>query len=1837
MEPHSLDGRFSEPDSQVLWKDDERVFRRGWRFDGEGTRRAALLVVPAAEHPSRSTLDAFRHEYELKDELDGAWAVRPLELAREAGRVMLVLEDPGGESLGGLVTPIEPGPFLRLAIGIAVALGKLHQRGLVHKDIKPANLLANGSTGEVRLTGFGMASRLAREHQSPRSPETLAGTLAYMAPEQTGRMNRSVDSRSDLYSLGVTLYQLLTGALPFAAVEPMEWVHCHLARLPVPPAERLPEIPSVISAIVMKLLAKRAEDRYQTAAGIERDLRRCLGQWDTQRRIDEFPLGEHDTPDRLRIPEKLYGRENEVEILLGAFDHVVRGGGPQLVLVSGYSGIGKSSVVNELQPVLVPPRGLFASGKFDQYKRDIPYATLAQAFQSLIRQLLTKSEAELSRWRHDLRDALDQNGRLIVDVVPELKLIIGDQPALPDVSAPDAQRRFQLAFRQFIGVFARAEHPLALFLDDLQWLDAATLELLADLLTRSELQHLLVIGAYRDNEVDASHPLTRKLEAIRSEGGEITQITLGPLSQAHLEQLLADTLRSNPERSAPLARLVREKTGGNPFFTIQFIHSLAEEEMLTIDRDAACWSWDLHRVRARAYTDNVVDLMLLKLVRLPSRTQSALQQLACLGSTADTTTLSLILEESPEQVQTDLWESTRLGFIEGVDGSYRFIHDRVHEAAYSLIPEGSRAEAHLRIGRLLAAHTSSQKLEEKIFDIVNHLNRGATLITSRAERENLSEMNLIAGKRAKASTAYASALKYFNQGAELLGDEGWERRRDLMLPMELERAECEFLTGALEAADRRLTALASRTTTTMERASLASLHMNVCTELMQPARAVTVALDYLRHVGIECSPHPTETEVRRQYERVWLRLGGRAIEELKDLPRMTDPESAATVDLLTKILVAALLTDRNLDCLTSCWAVELSLERGNCAASCLAYISLSRAALWHFRDYQTAFRFAQVGLELVESDAFQRLQGAVYINFGALIAPWMKHVRTATDLARRAFEAANKIGDLRYANYANIALGSDLLFSGDSLSDVLRDAERALAFAQKTRFSGDIDLVIPQLALILTLRGLTPTFGCFDCELIQELQFERYLGDNPNLAIHECWYWIRKMQARFLASDYTGALAASSKAQELLWVSTAYIEEAEYHFYSALSRAAFCDSIAVDEHAGHLGALAAHERQLEIWSEICPENFESRATLVGAEIARIETRDLDAMRLYERAIRSSRTNGFVHNEALAYERASAFYRARGFDQFADSYLRNARACYAAWGADGKVRQLDRMYPRLKQDEASPGSASTIAAPVEGLDLAAVIRVSQAFAGEMVLEKLLDIVMRKAMEHAGAERGALIVPQGNEPKVEAEAETSGNDVIVRLRAAFCDPGPSFPGSIVRYVMRTHDSLILDDAISDSSFSTDPHIRAHRVRSVLCLPLLNQGKLTGILYLENNLAARVFTPDRLALLKVLAVQAAISLENTRLYSDLEDREAKIRRLVDANILGVFIWNLDGAIVEANEAFLHMLQHGRDDLLSGRLRWRDLTPVEWRERDQCALETVQMIGTVQPYEKEFLRKDGSRVSVLIGAALFEETGNEGVAFVLDLTERKRVEQSLRQLESDLAHMNRLSTLGELTASLAHEVKQPIATARNNARAALNFMDLRPPDWNEVREAVSCIVGDADRAGAIIDRISDQIKKAPPRKQRCDVNAAINEVIGLARSVTTSNGISVQTRLADELGPVLVDRVQLQQVVLNLILNAVEAMGSADSGPRDLIISTAQDRTGVLVAVRDSGPGINPADLERIFRSFYTTKAGGTGMGLSVCRSIIDAHGGHLWAGVNEPRGAVFQFTLPGADQGS
>ena len=1320
---------------------------------------------------------------------------------------------------------------------------------------------------------------------------------------------------------------------------------------------------------------------------------------------------------------------------------------------------------------------------------------------------------------------------------------------------------------------------------------------------------------------------------------------------------------------------------GNPFFAIQFIIALAEESFLSFDHSAGKWSWDLDRIQAKGYTDNVADLMVAKLNRLASGTQEALQEFACLGNSAAISTLSivhgLVLGSrdgeggiSEQDLASDLWQAERLEFIVRTEGFYRFIHDRVQESAYSLIPASARAEAHLRIGRLLKTRTLPEKREEAIFEIVSQFNRGAALINSREERGEVAELNLLAGKRAKASTAYVSALKYFVSGATLLEDDAWEPKHELAFALEFHRAECEFLTDRAAAAEERLRILSSRAANAVELASVTCLRVDLYMTLSQSDRAVEVALDYLRYLGVEWSPHPVAQEAREEYDRIWINLGSRPIEQLIDLPLMSDPVSLATMDVLTKLLPAAGFTDAKLNSLVVCRMVNLSIEHGCNDGFSFACVCLGMIAGPHFDNYSAGFRFGQLGYELVEKRGLKRFQARTYMNFGSHVMPWTKHVRACRDLVRRAFRAAEEAGDLVFAGASCSTLNTNLLVAGDPLEEVQREAEHGLEFAQKARF----DLVKPELGLIRTLRGLTRRFGSFDDDQFDELRFERHLATNP-AALPECFYWIRKLQARFFAGDYASAVDASLRAQQLLWTAPSHFELAEYYFYSALARAAAfgssfagpakedlsAEALAKEEvrlsrtKEEHFTSLLEHYKQLTLWSENCPENFENRAALVGAEIARIEGRALDAMDLYEQAIRSAHSNGFIHNEALASELTSRFYAARGFDLIAQGYLQKARDCYTRWGANGKVQQLDQLNPQLGAPEPVMALTSAIGTQVDQLDLATLIRVSQALSGEIILEKLVDTLMRTAIEHAGAERGLLIIPRDDEYRIESEATTSGDTVIVNVRERSVT-GTALPESVLRYVARTKQSVILDDASVQNRFSEDDYLHQRRSKSVLCLPLVKQAKLMGVLYLENSLAPRVFTPNRLTILELLASQAAISLDNARLYAGLaqlnaeltqenSDRrraedalrgsEQRLQDIIDNTSAAIFVKDLGLRYLLINSEFERRHNVRRDEIRGK----SDFDILPYQVAKEVRANDVQVIEAGAPiqFEEVVPSEQGNRCNICSKFLLRDRNGKPyavcGIA--TDITERRQAEDALQQAQAEIARVSRMTTMEQLAASIAHEVNQPLAAIVTSGNACLNWLVASPPNLRKARGAVERIVRDGNRASDVLKRVRTLLRKAPLVKSPVNVNEVIQEVLALVGGELRKQSVELLSELGLDLPPVTGDFVQLQQVLLNLVMNAIESMATTTQRPRTLHIQSRLDdnggRSAVLVTVRDSGVGLAPEEMVQVFEAFYSTKPEGMGMGLWICRSIIEVHGGQLTARPNDAGGATFQFVLP------
>ena len=1870
--------------TETLHQDGRTTLYRAFR---SGDPRSVILKVLDPHRCRERDLERLRHEYETGASLDVKSIARPLRLETYRGMPALVLEDCGGEPLERLLDgPIPLERFLDLAIGVAGAVADVHARGLVHKDLKPANILVQHGAAEVKLADFGIATRAPREQQEARPPPLIEGSLPYMSPEQTGRMNRALDSRSDLYSLGVTFYQMLTGRLPFEARDPLEWIFCHVARAPPSPAQIIPGLPEAVVRIVMKLLAKMAEDRYQTARGLVHDLERCREQWRERRRVDPFPLAARDVPDRLQIPQRLYGREGQVAELLRAFEHVADTGAPELVLVSGYSGIGKSSLVHELEKPILGRRGLFAAGKFDQYKRDVPYSTIVQAFRGLVLDLLVEGEERVSAWRQRLQDALGVNARLIVDMIPQVALMIGPQPPVPELPLSEAKSRFHVVFRRFLGVFAHEEHPLTLFLDDLQWVDAASLELLMEILTSPETRHLLAVGAYRDNEVTPAHPLMIALALMRRTALPVRELVLTPLSPEHLGQLVADTTRRSPEDVEPLTLLVREKTAGNPFFAIQFLTSLHEEGLIRLDPEALAWRCDIERARGRGYTDNVADLMVAKLRRLPAEAQEAVSLAACVGNAADASTLALLRERSQEETHHDLWVLVREGLLHRSGDTYRFSHDRVQQAAHALIPEAQRCATHLRIGRLLRAHTPAAQLTERVFDIVNQLNRGASLVEDPQERYEVAELDLVAGRRARASTAYGAAAQYLAAGVAMLPDSAWQERYELAFASNLELARCAYLIGSFDEAERHVALALRNARTRAEKAACHLLRIEVYAINGEVEKAIDSVLECAALFDLQFERHPPAESVQQRYDSIMRSLGDRRIEQLVDLPPMSDPDILIFVDALVAAIPIAYQHDLCLPFAFTSEVVRLSIERGNAPCSAHAYALFGMLVGPYLGQYRQAYRFGKVGHDLTERRGLLEHEAGNAVCFGYYTLFWTRHVKEGLAYLEAGLRAGAETGALRDASYCATNIISVLLACGDPLDEVERRSAEMLGFVRNANFGYVKDMILSQRRLVHRLRGRTSSQSAGGSPEDEGLD-TRVLHRVP---LTVCVYYIRKLQERFLFGDYREALSAAIQAKDLLWTSMASWERCEHSYFFALSLAATCAETSSRDREEPLHALRAEVELHRGWAENGPENFQNRHALVSAELARVEGRELEAERLYEEAIRSASDDGFVQNEALAYELASRFHRARARHLIADTYLREARACYVRWGAEGKVRQIDQLHPRLLGIR-SPVPSTTFVARSEHLDLLSVAKASQTISSETEIEKLVGTLLQVVLEQGGARRGQLLLARKGELFIEAEASLEREAVATRVLPSLAVESSRSAGdaplpiSIVHYVRLTREPVVIEDVSAGSGkLASDPYFTRHATRSVLCLPIMRH-ELVGLLYLENDLVAGAFTPDRLTALSLLASQAAISVENARLL--LEERQARqrssflaeagallsesldyketlirlgrlcVRSLADWCVLDLLegheIHRLAGACADpAKEPLLEQLRQrypARWDsphassrcLRTGAPIWvptatderlRDLTEDDDHLRLVRALGAGSLLAVPLPAR-------GQVLGVLtLSSGTPGRYGRVDLDLVREVAHRSAIALDNARLYRETQHAVRVRD--EFLQVASHELRTPIAALTlsldNLLRASRSGRNVAPEVTRRLTEL-------AARQGIRLTRLVDdlldvsRIEMGPLALDlaKVDLAAVARDVAerfeaGLARA-----GCSLSIRCSR---PVLGrwDGSRIDQVVTNLVSNAVK-FGAGKS----IEIDVGEEAGTARLSVRDHGIGIDTALRAGIFdrfqRAVSTAHYGGLGLGLYISRRIIEAHGGSIRVESEPGAGATFTIELPCAGHAS
>ncbi len=1435
--------------------------------------QAVLVRSLKGERPDDDRVRRLEHEFNLRQELDESWAVRPAALERAEGRPLLVLADPGGSTLRALLgKPMEIAGFLQLAVAIATALARLHERGLIHKDLRPANILVDeGGGGTVRLTGFGIASPAPREHDPVGSHDGAIGSYQYMAPEQTGRMNRSIDLRTDLYALGVTFYEMLTGALPFAAADPLGWMHSHVARTPVPPDERQPSVPPQLAAIVMKLLAKTAEQRYQTASGLAADLRRCQRDWRATGAIATFPLGASDLPGRLMIPEQLYGREAEHETLIQAFDRVAGGGRPELILVSGYSGIGKSSLVGQLEASITSERALFLSGKFDQFRRDVPYATMAEAFRIMVRRILGQSEAEVARWRSEILDRVGPNAQLMADLIPELGLVIGPQDPVAELAPAEARNRFQGTFRRFLGVFARADRPLVLFLDDLQWADGASLKLIEHLLAQDAMRGFMVIGAYRSNEVTPAHPLPASLAAIRTSGGPVREIALEPLAAADLARFLADTLRVAGREVDPLARLVHDKTGGNPFFVIQFLTTLEEERLLAFDAAAATWRWKLPEIRDKAFTDNIVDLMVAKLLRLSDETRDLLHRLACLGNSARLRILAVAADMSEEAVLRHLEGAVRAGFLALRGTTVKFVHDRILEAAYSLQPEAAQAVTHLEIGRLLLEHLTEPEIDDAVFDIVNQFNRAGPSVIDPGEAVRLCRLNALAGRRAKAAAAYGSAEAYFRQAASLLAPDAWEARYEECFVLYLDLSESVFVGEKYEEAERLFDLLLGYAHTIFDTVRVHRSRIKLHQVTGRNDVAATIGLEALKLLGLTVpeSDDEARAQVVAAHRAVAGKLGRRRIVDLIDAPACTDANAAQTMGLLADALTPMYFMRPAVYGLMVLHLVNLSLDHGNTPDSVTGYSAYGVLLVGLLvEDFDAAFEFSNVALRLNEKYGTKKLQGPLQFRHGVFINHWRRPMASSMPYLDQAFQASLDTGDMVFAAYAASTHVPCSFEIGDRLETVREAAQKYQPFARQTKMYPVVHGIAADLAFIAAMEGTATEVG------------EEYLAafEKGKLATGVVRFFIQNQIVHFTHRAFDRALVSAEQAMPRMRAITGMPTQVSHHFYLALTLASLLPAAGAGRRAEMAELLAAQRKRFETWARLCPGNFAGRRLLIEAEAARVEGRALDAIDGYEAAVAAARDQGQLLVEAHALEAAGRFYAGRNVQTVAHAHVERAHDAFRRWGAQRKARLLEEEFPFLAaQGRVRPAGAALPGGREDDVELMTVVKASQAVSGEIVLGKLIESLLTFVLEYAGAQRGLLIVSEGGDHRLAAEAVSTGAGIAVAARQAA--PTPSdLPLAVLHYAARTRERVLLNDVAVLNPFSADPYVIQARPKSVLCLPVVRQSKLVAVLYLENSLTAGAFTPGKVALLDLLASQAAISLENAALYTEMENRVAR-----------------------------------------------------------------------------------------------------------------------------------------------------------------------------------------------------------------------------------------------------------------------------------------------------------------------------------------------------------------------
>ncbi|RAM52604.1 MAG: serine/threonine protein kinase [Hapalosiphonaceae cyanobacterium JJU2] len=1868
--------------TEQIYLGSRTIVYRGIR---EQDQQPVIIKIMRNEYPSLSEIAQFRNQYIINKKFNSPGIVKTYSLENYHNGYAIVMEDFGGISLQQWMgkTNLEISnieniktfeltipDFLDIGIKIALILDQLHRQRVIHKDIKPANILINPTTKEIKIIDFSIASLLPREIQCLTNPNVLEGTLSYISPEQTGRMNRGIDYRTDFYSLGITFFELLTGQLPFIAADSMELVYSHIAK-EAPKANQInSKIPPILSEIISKLMAKNAEARYQSALGLKYDLEICKQKWQESGIIDYFELATKDISNRFLIPEKLYGRQREVETLLAAFESLGNFNSAkqaEMILVVGDPGVGKTAVVNEVHKPIVRQRSYFIKGKFDQFQRDIPFSGWVEAFQDLIRQLLLESDAEIQGWKAKILSALGDQAQVIINVIPQLEQITGKQPPVDELFSNAAENRFNLLFQKFIHIFTSKEHPLVIFLDDLQWADTASLKFLQLLTTsihspvlysvKSEdtLEfageeigineiNLLLIGAYRDNEVSRTHPLYLTFNEIEKTRGIIHTITLKSLNQSDLNCLIADTLHCTESMAIPLTQMVFAKTKGNPFFTNQFLKSLHAEELIKFHFDVGYWQYNLAKIMTLSLTDDVVEFMAMQIEKLPKHSQEILKLAACIGNQFDLKTLSIVYEKNAIDTASDLWMALHEGliipeteqyklFIEDTDTSliiddvrqstqlaitknqlpkYKFVHDRVQQAAYSLIPEDKKKSIHLKIGKLLLQKITTQNREENIFSLVNQFNIALDLITNQVEGDELAAMNLIAGRRALASTAYATAIKYLTTGIELLKDNSWKRKYDLTLSLYETAAEVAYLVGNFEQMEQLVEVVLQRAKTLLEKVKVYEVKIKAYGARNQAQEALTTALNVLKLLGVEFPENPNQSDVQLAMMEITSNLTGKCIQDLVHLAEMTETQLVAVMNILTLANVISYGFAPNIFLLILLKQINLSLKYGNSPSSTYAYVVYGLILCGVLGDIETGYQFGKLSESLLSKFHHQTFIAKITLIYNANIKYLKEHSKEVLKPFMEAYTAGLETGDLEFAAIALMAYSYYSYFIGRELTEL----EREMAIYYNAISQVKQERVLYWQAIywqsVLNLVGNveqpSQLIGtAYDETKILPIQLESKDG------VGLLYFYVNKLYLCYLFEDFQQAIQNATLAEKYLEGGIGQIVFCLFHFYESLSHLAVYLDASEYERNCIIEKVQVHQEKLQNWAYHAPMNFSHKYYLVKAEQHRVLGEYLEAIDSYDRAITLAKEHEYINEEALANELAARFYLKWGKHKIAQTYLTDAYYCYMRWGAKAKVEDLIKRYPQLlapilQQDKLSPyiSEKSTFSPHTtlstqsshqtlissgtsvsDSLDLTSVIKASQALSGEIKLEQLLTTLMKVVMENAGASKCVLILNPGDDLDLTVTAissNTSLSPTYTEFPAISLSCSYDLPINLINYVKRTKERFVVDDAKLEDFLANDRYILRERPKSLLCIPIINQSKFIGILYLENNLITGAFTRDRLEILQLITTQAAISLENAILYNNL----AKIK--------------------EDLEQYNHNLEE----------------KVERRTQE--------------------INDNNQRL--------------------------KHAIVDLQNAQTQLIQSEKMSSLGQMVAGIAHEINNPINFIHGNITHAQeyvqNLLELiaiyqqeYPNLSAQVAEKSEEI--DLDFLMEDLPKVLDSMKVGTSRIRNIvlglrnfsrldetdmkpvDIHEGINNTLMILQHKLKANNNRPEIQIIKEYGElpeVTCYAGQLNQVFMNILSNAIDALDETNKEDHQFPVLLIRIRTEVIndhivrIKIADNGHGINAEVQQKIFDPFFTTKAvgSGTGLGLSISYQIVvDKHKGKLICDSTLGQGTEFVIEIP------